>query len=55
MGEIIQDETPVTREQLEEELIRGLRSGPAIEMGPAERQELRTEVEAESPRKQDAS
>jgi hypothetical protein len=55
MGKVIQNETPVSRDQLEEELIRGLRSGPAIEMGPAEWQELQKEVEAESPRKQDAS
>jgi hypothetical protein len=40
MGRGIQNATPVSLDQLEEELIRGLRSGPAIEMGPAEWQEL---------------
>jgi hypothetical protein len=51
MGEaidkVIQQSAPRTREQLEEELLRGLRSGPPIAMGPAEWQRLRDELEAE--------
>jgi len=36
--------TPKTREQLEEELQRGLQSGPGVEMTAEEWQRLRDEV-----------
>jgi hypothetical protein len=46
---------PQTREQLEEALLQGLRSGPPTEMGADQWQRLWDEVEAEAEATHDAS